>query len=198
MDNAWIREVRVKDKFTKDSYVKEVYYRVMMELLEKKDFLDITTTEIIENSGLSRATFYKHFRDKYELAAWKFGALFVHALMPDEFTSTEVSAENYRKNINYIYENRKYFRNLFGYNGQNSFQDYYVRYPKELAETIAAHSGRSLSTRDYYTITYHAAGAAQVLKDWIQADCPMTVDEVCDLLIKNRNNLVAELYVVKK
>ncbi len=74
----------MKERFNKNSYIKEVYYRVMEELLEKKEFSDITTTEIIERSGLSRATFYKHFRDKFELAAWKFGELFAYSMLPNE------------------------------------------------------------------------------------------------------------------
>lgn len=186
----------MKQLITKDSYIKETFYRAMEILLEKKDFLDITTTEIIETSGLSRTTFYKHFRDKYELAAWKFGALFAYTLMPDEYTSPDVAVESYRKNITYIYQNRKYFKSLFSYTGQNSFQDYYIKFPVEVVESIAAKSGRKLTDKDYYTITYHSAGAAQVLKDWLQSDCAMSMDDVCELLLANRSNTIKELFLL--
>lgn len=37
------------------------------ELMEHEKFDSITTSGIIEKSGVSRATFYKHFKDKYDL-----------------------------------------------------------------------------------------------------------------------------------
>jgi AcrR family transcriptional regulator len=39
----------------------------MSELLTEKEFVDITVQEITDRADLNRATFYKHFLDKYEL-----------------------------------------------------------------------------------------------------------------------------------
>lgn len=188
----------MKQLITKDSYVKEVYYRAMEDLLEKKDFLDITTTEIIERSGLSRATFYKHFHDKYELAAWKFSVLFVHTLTPHEYTSPDVTKESLRKHIQYIYDNRVVFKNLFSYSGQNSFESYYVDFPMQVVQKIAAHSGRTLSRRDLYQIKYHAGAAAIVLKDWILTDTTTSVDEIYDIISGNLNDSLLSLYQINK
>ena len=183
---------------TKDSYVKEVFHMAMEDLLEKKDFPDITTTEIIECSGLSRTTFYKYFRDKYELAAWKFSALFVQSMTPHEFTSPEYGLEGYSKHISYIYEKRKYFKSLFGYTGQNSFRDYYTQFAVEMAESIAAQSGQKLSTADYYALSYHSDGAVRVMKEWLEADCPISVDELCKILIENLSPRISRLFTVQK
>lgn len=37
-------------------------------LLSRKSFEKITVQDILDNTPVSRATFYKHFRDKYEIA----------------------------------------------------------------------------------------------------------------------------------
>ena len=183
---------------TKDSYIKDVFYRAMEALLEKQDFDDITTTEIIERSGLSRGTFYNHFHDKYELAAWKFSVLFVQSMTPHQFTSPEIGLEGYSKHIAYIYEKRKYFKSLFAYTGQNSFQNYYTQFAVEMAESIAEQSGRKLSSADYYTLSYHSDGAVQVMRKWLQADCPITVEELCGILIENLCPRVNRLFTVEK
>lgn len=45
-------------------------------LLSKKSLDNIMVSEIIKESGLSRKTFYRNFRDKYDLAGWYFFCLF--------------------------------------------------------------------------------------------------------------------------
>ncbi|MGN1419340.1 MAG: TetR/AcrR family transcriptional regulator [Acutalibacteraceae bacterium] len=42
----------------------------MINLLNEKDFESITVSEICEKAMIRRATFYKHFGDKYELYAF--------------------------------------------------------------------------------------------------------------------------------
>ena len=51
------------------------YYRThraiqsaFLTLLSQKPFEKITVQDILDNTPVSRATFYKHFRDKYEIA----------------------------------------------------------------------------------------------------------------------------------
>lgn len=49
---------------------KGVFSGALMRLLETRCIDDITVGDIVEESGLGRSTFYKHFADKYELARW--------------------------------------------------------------------------------------------------------------------------------
>ncbi|MGN1432228.1 MAG: TetR/AcrR family transcriptional regulator [Ruminococcus sp.] len=42
----------------------------LLELLKEKDFDDITVCELCDKAMIRRATFYKHFGDKYELFAF--------------------------------------------------------------------------------------------------------------------------------
>ena len=42
------------------------------ELAEKKNIDKITIQDIVENCGYSIATFYRQFKDKYDLIAWDY------------------------------------------------------------------------------------------------------------------------------
>lgn len=42
-------------------------YEALDALLKKKEFVDITVSEIIEKAGVSRATFYRHFKSKEDI-----------------------------------------------------------------------------------------------------------------------------------
>ncbi len=46
---------------------RQMLQQAMNELMREKDFLDINVQDIAERAGLNRATFYKHFLDKYDL-----------------------------------------------------------------------------------------------------------------------------------
>lgn len=55
----------VKKQTTKDLIAES-----LRELMEQMPFERITVRDIIQNCELSSTTFYKHFRDKYDLIEW--------------------------------------------------------------------------------------------------------------------------------
>lgn len=59
MKNTEVNDVRVKRTYKQ-------LIEGLMVLLGEKNFDDISVIEICEASGVHRATFYKHFNDKYE------------------------------------------------------------------------------------------------------------------------------------
>ncbi len=46
---------------------RQMLQQAMSSLLREKEFVDITVQDITEGADLNRATFYKHFLDKYDL-----------------------------------------------------------------------------------------------------------------------------------
>ena len=50
---------------------KEILTASFQELAAKKSIDKITIQEIVDNCGYSPATFYRHFKDKYDLIAWE-------------------------------------------------------------------------------------------------------------------------------
>ena len=51
---------------------KEILAESFRELAEKKPVDRITVPEIVENCGYSKTTFYREFKDKYDLMAWDY------------------------------------------------------------------------------------------------------------------------------
>ena len=48
-------------------YTKKVLREALLECLKNKSIKEITVKEICEKAGVNRATFYKHYRDCYDL-----------------------------------------------------------------------------------------------------------------------------------
>jgi len=51
---------------------KEMLVASFRELAGRKNIDKITVRDIAENGGYSTATFYRHFKDKYDLIAWDY------------------------------------------------------------------------------------------------------------------------------
>lgn len=179
----------------KDTLTKQVYVSVLDELLAERELSDISTSEIIDRSEMSRATFYKYFADKYELANWRY-TVFLDTLAR-EYMSPDDAADSLNRIVHFIHDHRQTFKKLFRYTGQNSFNDYYMKYAFGVARDIASQSGRTLGIKERYVIAYHSAGILYILNEWVQSDDPLTPDEISVIIEENRSEMVKEIYVAK-
>ena len=55
---------------------KQMLSESLEKLLMRKNLDDIQVSEIAAGAALSRRTFYRHFKDKYELASWYFSQFY--------------------------------------------------------------------------------------------------------------------------
>ena len=62
----------VREKAVKRKTAKELLAESFWELAEEKPIDRITVGEIVRNCGYSTATFYRHFKDKYDLIVWAY------------------------------------------------------------------------------------------------------------------------------
>ncbi len=62
-------------KVMKDYYVKKVFSDALLQCLKTTPLDDVRTSEICERCGLSKKTFYRHFKDKYELAVYLYNEM---------------------------------------------------------------------------------------------------------------------------
>lgn len=77
----------------------------LKELLTKKSFSRITVTELVENCGVNRKTFYYHFEDIYALLRWMLEKDMVSVLISEELTSEPEKVIRYA--LDYINQNRQ-------------------------------------------------------------------------------------------
>ncbi len=77
----------------------------LKELLTKKSFSKITVTELVENCGVNRKTFYYHFEDIYALLRWMLEKDMVSVLISEELTTEPEKVIRYA--LDYINQNRQ-------------------------------------------------------------------------------------------
>jgi AcrR family transcriptional regulator len=90
---------------------KEVLAITLKELAEEKTLDKISVSEIVQESGYSTATFYRHFKDKYDLADWIYSNeiswIIDTYLVKEQSWSKLLSAVS-----DYYVDNKKYLTNF--------------------------------------------------------------------------------------
>ena len=77
----------------------------LKQLLVKKSFSKITVTEIVENCGFNRKTFYYHFEDIYSLLRWMLEQDLLSVVDSNELTSDPEKVIRFA--LHYIKQNRQ-------------------------------------------------------------------------------------------
>lgn len=164
-------------------------------LIEKKKFEDITIQDISDESEISRATFYRNFKDKYDLMNW----VYQHEL--DKYKDFLIGKENSititKSLAEFIFSKRKYFSELFKIEGQNSFTNFLAEYSMEFTKKqLEFVLDKGLPEHITDAITIYCYGCANYLKEWSVGGYKKSPEEITMILTENMpEKLVKYLYV---
>ena len=148
---------------------KEILADSFRELAEAKAIDKITIKDITDNCGYSSATFYRQFRDKYDLIAWAYSRdleRIMEHVGVDETTWNQTLVDGAR----YYAEHKEYLANLLNH---TSGYDAFVRNMTEInyeSLTRAIMKSEDASELDGKTkmlIRLYVLGTVQLTCEWI-------------------------------
>lgn len=114
---------------------KKAIAQSLKKIMKDKPFEKISVAEICEDCGLTRKSFYYHFKDKYDLVSWIFDYDFLNK--KDRIIGYDM-VWFFDDLFKYLHENRSFYRKLFQTDGQNSFHDTFVQGISPIAEGICS------------------------------------------------------------
>ena len=103
----------------------------MKKLMRMRPFEKISVSDICNDCGINRKSFYYHFRDKYDLVNWIFYVGFIEEL---NLTSYDNGWQLMKDMCGYFYREREFYRAALKIEGQNSFKDYLIDTVTPIAE----------------------------------------------------------------
>ena len=164
--------------------VKEIFARSLKKLSAKKSVEKISVKDIVNDCGLTKTTFYNHFRDKYDLAAWIYST-------SAEKIMNKIDSENYSwkdsltDGINYFFANKDFLKNLMtNTSGQDSFINYVANFNvKILSEYIKKiHNLENLPADIEIYIKIYCYGTVCTICEMLIKDFPIPIEEFVKLL----------------
>ncbi|MBC5659407.1 TetR/AcrR family transcriptional regulator C-terminal domain-containing protein [Anaerosacchariphilus sp. NSJ-68] len=114
----------------------------LKKLLAHKSFSRITVTEIIEDCGLNRKTFYYHFEDIYGLLRWMLEQDLLSVILSFDLTTDYEQALTYA--IDYIEQNKQLLYCIFHNFGHDEMKHLFYRDFAQLVDSIICASEQKL------------------------------------------------------
>ncbi len=163
---------------------RELIMAVFEEMMKNNYLENISIGEIMTRCNLPRTTFYRYFKDKYDLMTY----IYLHEIEK----RIEISMDKNWKNsvricYEYIYEKRKFFIRILKYEGQNNFLQFLYKYSYQcLASSIcAADNIKTLDQRLDYSLKMYCISTAHLVSWWLENGVKISVDELYEIAIDN-------------
>ena len=166
---------------------KELLADSFRELASEKNIDKIKVRDVVENCGYSTATFYRHFKDKYDLVAWDYTRDVEKIL--DQVGGNQATWRQALIDAASYYESHKaYLKNLLLHTtGYDSF----LRYMNEinynsLKERILLSSGlNELEEKTEMFIRIYCLGTVSLTCEWILGKYSVSSKELIDVYEKS-------------
>lgn len=169
----------------------------LIQLVQEQDLSQINVADVAERAGVSRSTFYDHYRDVHELAEAACTAMIddliesLPAPGPDSADPAQESTQALRAFFADLAEHAGLYRSLLGPQGSARVIDH-VRRRITTAAYIAmrraattgaspAHSTSSTDIPHNVPAAFTAGALISVAADWLQRGCPRTPAEMAIL-----------------
>ncbi|HIZ79155.1 MAG TPA: TetR/AcrR family transcriptional regulator [Candidatus Lachnoclostridium stercorigallinarum] len=143
----------------------------------------ITVKDIVAECGLTRQTFYRNFRDKYDLVNWYF-----EKLVQQSFQEMGVSLnlrEGLTKKFEFIRAERVFFTCAFGSNDYNSLVKYDYDYILKFYRGILQKKqGRPPEPDVEFLLQMYCHGSIRMTVDWVLTGMKLEPEELAGLLVE--------------
>ena len=166
---------------------KEILAESFREVAEKKPIDKITIKDITDNCGYSSSTFYRQFKDKYDLIAWSY-TQDLRSIV-DKLEYTEGSWKKVLTEVaKYFDRQRDYISNLLLHtNGYDSFvhnmaQIHYERL-RFLISKVAP--GNKLDEMTEMYIREYCYGTVHLTCEWILGKYKINFDELTQVYVNS-------------
>lgn len=169
-------------------------YHALFELLETKNFSDITITELCATANVNRTTFYAHFNNTYELlqlAGDDFSKDFLNDFTKELTTIDEsnIQMETFVNEkyiipyLNFIKKNKSFFKTYL--NNHSVFNVSKIH--SFLIDKIGIPACKSKGITNVSTINYMSKfyfnGIIAIVEEWIAHNCNDDINYICNLII---------------
>lgn len=148
-------------------------------LIARMDMEKITTEKIVEEAKISRATFYRYFKDKYDVLNRNYKELLDGCLR---------QCGGYRELFTLLYRHAREewsdFHRAFSTTGVNSFENYISRYSRSVVEQITSENrdGQGLTSKEQLQLDVFCRGISDMYKKWTLGQYALDADAAADAL----------------
>ena len=153
--------------------------------MKGRDFERISVSDICDECGMNRKSFYYHFKDKYDLVNWIF---YVDLMSKLSISTYETGWDAFADLCAGLYEDRDFYAKAFAIEGQNSFRDYVLETIRPITAFFIEDLFKKESEQEFF-LTFVTDAFLYAIMRWLQGGMQMTPDE----FIENLSGVIVSL-----
>ena len=172
----------------------------LIQLTSEKGFSSVTISDITKYARINRATFYRHYQDKFDLLDKYAQAVYELLDAPSESESPRTSkgstsqmAPGLVRMFEHISSNARFYCVMLGKNGDAAFTEKIRQYiHKRIQRSLPAGLLNDKTLLDLY-LSYSSSASVGTVLWWLEHDMPYSAEEMAtisyQLGIANLNSL---------
>lgn len=168
--------------------MKQLLAQSLLTLCKSIPLSSITIQQLLNDTGMSRQTFYNHFKDKQDLIQYIYDTM----IIPDFHHPTSTSLDFYNSLLNTLKNIQTYhyfMKQACSMKDQNNLTSYIYTHCEtfDIQWHQTLYGSQPLPDTLRFAITYHANATTNMTLSWILSDMPVSCEEFADLLVKMRS-----------
>ena len=169
----------------------------LINLLDKKNFEDITVKEICQTASVNRSTFYLHYENTYDLLKetienlYKdFFSRYDSNLSMDRINNKSnddlflITPKYLKPYLSFVQDNKKIFKLMYFknevFNGRNMYEDWLDKIFRPILSKFNVKNEEEQS----YIMLFHLQGLIGLIMEWVKNDCKMPIDDLINVIQK--------------
>ncbi|MGN0466873.1 MAG: TetR/AcrR family transcriptional regulator C-terminal domain-containing protein [Lachnospiraceae bacterium] len=160
---------------------KMVLAESIKELMRTIPLDKITVKEIVENCGTTRQTFYRNFKDKYDLVNWYFDRIIQKTIKQMGVSLT--LEEGLIKKFEYMLEDKYFFISSLRSEDYNNLMKYDYKCLVDFYKSIAESSGE-VNDEINFLIEFYCHGSMDMTAQWVMKGMKTSPRSMATLLIE--------------
>lgn len=149
---------------------KQLITDTLIKMMKHQDIDNIFVKDIAASANITRQTFYRYFKDKYDVINWNYDqeieSLFVQTY------SIEGLRSNLIIKLEYFKKHMEFYKNAYSYKGQNSLVNHeFIRMYESLARKVECPTATPSDCRLSCSIKFFCYGVINLTIDWLNNSC---------------------------
>lgn len=166
--------------------VERILAEGLLKLNETTELKDISVSMLLEYTGVSRQTFYNHFKDKNDLICYIYETMIVQ-----DFSKTSPDMDFYAsllKTFENIKTHHRFMKQACMMDDQNCLNYYIFEHCKDFDlrwhQELYGEEPMPESLR--FATEYHARASSSMTLSWILSDMPVPSEEIVKMIAEMR------------
>lgn len=156
--------------------------QALKECMASTSLDNVTVTQIADACQVTRQTFYRNFRDKYDLINWYFDKLLLESFA--QMGDGNTIYEGLEKKFSFILQEQIFFAGAFRSDDKNSLKEHDFELILQFyADLIREKTGRKPSDEILFQLELYCRGSIYMTVEWVLSEKKESPSEMARLLV---------------